>query len=151
MSLAIEDGLAVTVHYRLTLPGGTVVDDSFDDEPMRYVHGSESILPGLERGLLGLTVGEERDIVVEPGDGYGEIDPAAEREVPKSDLPSDFEIEPGAALQARGEGGVVQLWIKSVADDSVVLTANHPLAGEVLTFHVRVVDVQEHDGAAPET
>ncbi|MEM9378951.1 MAG: peptidylprolyl isomerase [Planctomycetota bacterium] len=154
MQLAIADGHQVALHFRLTLDDGSIVDDSFDDDPLVYVHGSQTIVPGLERELTGRTAGDECRVVVDPEDGYGPHDPTMERPVPRSMFPDDSELEPGTAFQATGPDGAMQLWVKEVDGDEVVVTANHPLAGKRLTFDVRVVDVREaadDEGASPET
>ncbi|MEM1451203.1 MAG: peptidylprolyl isomerase [Planctomycetota bacterium] len=154
MQLAIADGLAVSFHYRLKLDDGTVVDESSGEQPLVYVHGSQSIVPGLERGLTGKTAGDECEVVVEPAEGYGEYDPAAERPVPRSLFPADADLEPGDTFQAQTPEGAMQLWVKELRGDEVLVTANHPLSGQRLNFEVRIVDVREataEEKAGPET
>lgn len=154
MQLSIADGHEVAFHYRLTLDDGSIVDDSFDEEPLVYVHGAQGIVPGLERELTGKTAGDECRVVVEPEDGYGAHDPAMERPLPRSMFPDDSGPEPGAAFQATSPEGTMQLWVKEVVGDEVIVTANHPLAGERLTFDVRIVDVREaadDEADSPET
>jgi len=147
MKSAIADGLSVTLHYRLTLDDGTVADDSFDGEPLVYVHGAGRIVPGLERRLTGMKVGDEHELVVEAADGYGEYDPTAEQSVPRAQFPPGAKLEPGVSFQAEGPNGVVSVWVRKVDGDDVIITSNHPLAGQRLNFKVRVVDVREASAA----
>ena len=143
MKSVIADGQTVTIHYRLTLDDGTVADDSFGGEPLVYQHGERHIVPGLERGLAGKRVGDECQIEVQPADGYGNLDPAAEQSVSRSQFPPDLDLQPGMSFQADGPQGPVPVWVRSVDGDSVTITGNHPLAGQRLTFDVRVMDVRE--------
>ena len=142
MTQVIADGLQVSVHYRLTLDDGTVADDSFDGDPMVYIHGAGQIVPGLERQLAGKSAGDEFQLQVEAADAYGEYDPAAEQAVPRDKLPADAKIQPGMPLQAKGPHGPVTVWISRVQGDDVIISTNHPLAGQRLSFQVRIVDVR---------
>lgn len=151
MTLAIADGHSVSFHYRLTLQDGSIVDDSFEGAPLEYVHGGQSIVPGLEQALVGLRAGDERDVIVAPKDAYGDHDPEAVLTVSRADFPEGMDIEPGMSLRAQGPDGTTQVWVKEVKGDDVVITPNHPLAGETLTFKVRIIDVREAsaEGAEP--
>lgn len=143
MKPAIADGFAVTIHYRLTLDDGSIADDSFEGEPLTYLHGAHNIVPGLERELLGKKVGDTCEVVVAPADGYGEYDPAADQTVPKSAFPANVELQAGMSFQTRGRNGQpMPVWIRGVAGDKVTVTANHPLAGQRLNFKVEVKDVR---------
>jgi FKBP-type peptidyl-prolyl cis-trans isomerase SlyD len=142
MKPAIADGHVVTIHYRLTLDDGSIADESFGGEPLAYLHGSQNIVPGLERGLAGKKVGDKCDVSVAPADGYGEYDPAAEQTVPKSAFPPDMQLAPGMSFQTRGRHGPEPVWIKKLAGDNVVISKNHPMAGQRLLFAVEVVDVR---------
>ena len=142
MNCVIADGLQVSIHYRLTLDDGTVADDSFDGDPMVYVHGAGQIVPGLERQLAGKSAGDECQLQVDAADAYGEYDPAAEQAVPRDKLPAAAKIQPGMSLQARGPHGPVTVWISKVQGDDVILSTNHPLAGQRLSFQVQIVDVR---------
>lgn len=143
MKPAIADGHAVTIHYRLTLDDGSIADDSFGGDPLVYLHGAQNIVPGLERQLTGKKVGETCEVVVPANEGYGEYDPAAEQTVPKSSFPPNVELTAGMAFQTRGRNGQpMPVWIRALKGDDVVVTANHPMAGQRLNFKVEVVDVR---------
>ncbi|MCR9247267.1 MAG: peptidylprolyl isomerase [bacterium] len=144
MKPAIADGHAVTIHYRLTLDDGTVADDSFGGDPLVYLHGSHNIVPGLEKQLTGKNVGETCEVEVDPSEGYGQYDPAADQAVPKSQFPPNVDIQPGMSFQAKGPNGQpIPVWVAKVEEETVTITANHPLAGQRLSFKVEVVDVRE--------
>ena len=151
MSLAIADGHTVSIHYSLFLEDGTIVDESSRGGPFIYVQGDQALPPGLQRALAGLRPGDEREVSLAPVDGYGLVDPRLERTVHRSMFPAGIELEPEMSFGAEGEGGVTQVWIKAVSGDDVVVTQNHPLAGEALRYRVRVVDVLEAsaEGAEP--
>ncbi len=143
MKPAIADGYAVTIHYRLTLDDGTVADESFGRSPFLYVHGAGDIVPGLERELSGKHVGDECRVTVEAADGYGDYDTKAEQAVARQQFPADANLRPGMSFQADGPQGSVRVWVRSVNDEEVVITTNHPLSGKRLTFDVQVLDVRE--------
>lgn len=143
MSLAIQDGHAVAIHYSLTLDDGTLAEDSGGGAPLVYVQGEREVPPGLERGLEGLRVGDERELVLAPAEGFGVADLTLERAVDASLFPVGVELEPGMSFGAESSQGVTQMWIKEIRGEEVVVTPNHPLAGRTLTYRVRVMDVQE--------
>lgn len=143
MKPAIADGHAVTIHYRLTLDDGSIADDSFAGEPLVYLHGAHNIVPGLERQLAGKKVGDTCEVTVPASEGYGEYDPAAEQTVPKTAFPPNVDLHVGMSFQTKGRNGQpMPVWIRSLKDDKVVVTANHPLAGQQLNFKIEVVDVR---------
>jgi FKBP-type peptidyl-prolyl cis-trans isomerase SlyD len=143
MKPAIADGHVVTIHYRLTLDDGSVADQSFGGEPMLYMHGAQNIVPGLERQLAGKKIGDKLDVVVPANEGYGEYDPAAEQTVPKSQFPANVELQVGMAFQTRGRNNqAMTVYVRTLKDDQVTITANHPLAGQRLNFAIEVLDVR---------
>ena len=98
---AIESGSTVSIEYTLKDDAGQVLDSNEGRPPLRYVHGRQEIVPGLERALGGMRAGEEKQVTVSPGDAYGDVDPAAVAEVPKDLVPADSRVA-GAQLMARG-------------------------------------------------
>jgi len=144
MTLAIANGHAVTIHYRLTLDDGSIADDSFDGDPLVYLHGAQNIVPGLEKELTGKNVGDKCDVEVVPADGYGEYDPTAEQSVPKTAFPDNVQLEPGVSFQTKGPNGQpMPVWVRKLDGDKVIITANHPLAGQRLNFKVEIVEVRK--------
>ena len=141
----VQDGKVVLVHYRLTLDGvDEVVDSTEGDEPMAYLHGADNIVPGLERALEGLGIGETIAVTLEPGDAYGEREPDAIQEIPHDAFPDDLEIEVGMQLTAEDEDGeLTPLYVRAIAEYHVVVDTNHPLAGETLRYEVTIVDIRD--------
>jgi len=138
----VEKNKVVSLEYTLRLDSGEVVDENPGD-PIVYLHGAGQLIPGLEKGMEGMKVGEEKEIVVPPEEAYGEIDENAIQEIPKSAF-GDNPIEVGMKFYADfGEGHSVPFYIKEIKDESVVVDFNHPLAGETLHFHVKVVDIRD--------
>lgn len=141
MAPTVEAGKTVQLDYKLTVDG-QVVDSSEGRGPLSYVHGQGQIIPGLERELAGLHVGDAKDVTVTPEDGYGVVDPQAFVEVPRTELPKDVAPEVGMMLQGRSnDGKPFQARIAEVKDENVKLDLNHPLAGKTLSFNVKVVEI----------
>lgn len=142
-NLMVTDGMVVSLDYTLRLQDGQIVDSSSGKEPLEYLHGTGQIIPGLEDGLDGMVIGEERQLTVAPADGYGERDPDSLQTVPSDFFPGDIEVVPGMAIQVRDENDqVFPVYVAEVRTQGVVLDFNHPLAGETLYFDTRVVGVR---------
>lgn len=133
----------VAIDYTLTLDSGEVVDRSTPGEPLGFILGAGQIIPGLEKGLLGMEEGDTGKITVDPEEGYGIPNASLEREIPRENFPGDMELKPGMGFEARGPHGPVTFRVKSVDDKAVLADFNHPLAGERLTFDVTVAEVRE--------
>lgn len=140
-SAAIQDNMDVGLEYSLTVDGA-VVDSTEGKQPLHYVHGKGKIIPGLERQLAGMHIGEAKEITVPPEEGYGQVDPSAVVEVDKTKLPPD--TVPAVGMVLRGvnpDGQMFQARIKEIKDDKVTLDLNHPLAGKTLMFKVKIVSI----------
>jgi FKBP-type peptidyl-prolyl cis-trans isomerase SlyD len=145
---AIEKGSTVKIDYTLKDDKGEVLDSSTGKEPLAFKQGAQQIIPGLDRALLGMKVGDSKKVVVKPEEAYGKVDPKAEAEVPKEALPEGAAVV-GTRLMARGQDGNPHpVTVKVVRDKTVVLDLNHPLAGKTLVFDIKVVSI-EPPGAAP--
>ncbi|MCE9666593.1 peptidylprolyl isomerase [Myxococcus stipitatus] len=132
----------VSLDYRLHLGDGQVIDQSAPGQPLAYLHGHRQIVPGLEGALEGMNKGESKQVVVQPGQGYGEHDPEGVRTVPRSMLPPGFTPQAGQTLMAQTDQGDISLRIREVRGDDIVIDLNHPLAGKTLHFDVTVQDVR---------
>ncbi len=138
----ITKGKSVAFDYTLTVDG-QVIDSSSGKQPLQYVHGSGAIIPGLEKQLEGLKVGDEKSVTVAPQDGYGMLDPNGFREVPKTNLPPNVTPKAGMVLEMKSsQGQTFPAMIAEVKAESVVLNFNHPLAGKELHFLVKIVDIK---------
>lgn len=141
--MTISTGKKVTIEYTLKLDDNAVVDSNVGSEPLSYVHGSKQIIPGLEKELDGMKIGDIKQVKVSPSDGYGEINEKAIIEVAKDHIPEDA-MKVGAQLQGQNTSGkVVFATVKEIKENTVVLDHNHPLAGKTLHFDVKILDIQE--------
>lgn len=138
----ITKGSVVNFEYTLSDEDGKVIESNKGEKPITYTHGEHQIIPGLETGLLGMEVNEEKRICVQPEDGYGPVNPDGFKEVSKNEIPAES-LQVGALLRARGpEGEDFSVRILDVKPETVVLDLNHPLAGLVLNFDVRILSIQ---------
>lgn len=145
--MQIGPNTTVTIDYTLRLDSGEVVDSSSASEPLTFAFGQGQIIPGLERELVGLQNGDQKEIRVTPEDGYGERKNEALQQIPTDRFPADITPQPGLRLTVRGpQGEEVPFTIVAVADGMATLDFNHPLAGEALTFSVTVRDVKAEGG-----
>ena len=145
----VADHTNVGLSYTLRVDG-EVVDSTEHKPPFRYVHGQRQLIPGLERELAGMHVGDHKQVVVPAGEGYGPADPNAVIEVPKTELPAGVNPAPGMILRGvNPDGQSFQATIRELKASTVLLDLNHPLAGKTLTFDVTVTDIQPaREGAA---
>ena len=137
-TLKIAKNTVVTLDYELRLGDDEVIDSASDGEYC-FLVGHENVVPGLEQQLLGLSTGDEREVIVAAEDGYGIRDDSKVVMVPRDALPDDFSIEIGLPLELEDEAGETSMaFIAGVDGDDVVLDRNHPLASETLRFRVKV-------------
>jgi FKBP-type peptidyl-prolyl cis-trans isomerase SlyD len=139
--MSIQEGSHVAIEYTLLLEDGSVVESNVGDAPFEYTHGNAEIIPGLEQGLEGMEVGERKSIRVPPELAYGPVHPEAFYEVDK-DLVPESAWEVGTELVARDSSGRERpVRVHEIRDDTIVIDANHPLAGKTLVFNVRVLSI----------
>jgi len=139
----VADDMVVSMAYTLRVDGQEM-DRAEEDEPMLFLQGHQNIIPGLERELYGMGIGDTKDVTVSPADAYGEIDLDNREALPREVLPADYEPMVGDPLQLRDteSGEVFEVYVAEVADDEVHVDFNHPLAGETLNFLVKIVDLR---------
>jgi FKBP-type peptidyl-prolyl cis-trans isomerase SlyD len=144
MTQVVQQNMVVSLAYTLKLANGEVVDQADAEEPLLYLHGGGNIIPGLERALVGMEVGDRRDVEVVATEGYGEYDPEDVMEVSQSELPARVPKVIGTVLQIQDQSGnLLEASISQVGTETVTLDFNHPLAGKTLFFNVEVVDIRE--------
>jgi FKBP-type peptidyl-prolyl cis-trans isomerase 2 len=138
----IKNGDTVKVHYTGRLEDGDVFDTSMVDgrEPITVTLGENSLIVGFENGLIDMAVGEKKTIEIKCSEAYGEYNDGMIQEVPKSQMPGEVEI--GMSLQSQTEMGVIQFLVKEIKEESVILDANHKLAGKDLIFDLEVLEIQ---------
>jgi FKBP-type peptidyl-prolyl cis-trans isomerase SlyD len=83
----VQDGLVVSMDYKLTVDG-EVLDSSDEAGPLQFLAGYGNIIPGLENEMMGMKIGDSKDVVVKPEDGYGEFDEEAFMDVPRTEFPA---------------------------------------------------------------
>ncbi|MGI2194835.1 peptidylprolyl isomerase [Shewanella baltica] len=141
--MKITQHSAVTIHYRLSDQEGRLLEDSFDSEPMLYLHGTENLIPGLEAALDGKTKGEKLDVTISAEEAYGPYHDGLRQAVPLEAFGDIEDIVPGMRFIAETEMGQRPVQVMEVKDDVVIVDGNHPLAGQSLNFSVEIVDVRE--------
>lgn len=137
----IENGKTVQVHYKGTLADGTVFDSSEGSEPLEFMTGVQSVIPGFEAAVVAMAVGETKTVTIACADAYGEASEDMVGLIPRESLPEDLEPEVGMMLEMHTEDGAMPVRVVAVDDDTVTLDANHPLAGEDLTFELTLVAI----------
>ena len=141
--MSVSSGKQVSIEYTLRLEDQSVVDTNVGADPLIYVHGTQQIVPGLEKALEGMEVGESKQVEVPPEESYGIPDASAFREVRKDYVPSEA-MHLGAQLQGRSQSGqVVYARVAQLKEETVIVDFNHPLAGKTLYFDVKVLNIQE--------
>lgn len=137
-----KKGDKVKVHYHGKLTDGTTFDSSEGREPLEFEVGSGQVIPGFDNGVTGLQIGEKKTVNIPAAEAYGQVSDEQIVEFPKSQFPADMTPEVGMPLQmSNDQGQTFQVVIKEVKDDTVILDANHPLAGKDLVFDIELVDI----------
>ncbi len=142
-SQTVEHGMVVSLDYTLQVDD-EVVETTDDEGPIEFLQGYQEVIPGLERAIYGMKVGQEKEITIEPEEGYGEYDAEAFEEVPLDIFPEEMDLGLGMPVELYDEDTdeTVDGYIAEIRTDTVVVDLNHPLAGETLRFRVKVVGVR---------
>ena len=139
----VKQNDTVRVHYTGKLTDGQVFDSSLEREPIEFTMGQGQLIPGFEKGLLDMKVNEKKTIEIPSEEAYGEPRQELIQEVDKSQLPDEIKPEPGMGLVSKSpDGREMNLVVKEVKDDSIVVDGNHPLAGKDLVFDLEVVEIK---------
>ncbi|MBH11377.1 MAG: peptidylprolyl isomerase [Leeuwenhoekiella sp.] len=140
---SVKNNDTVQVHYTGKLTNGQIFDSSVDKQPLEFQLGQGQIIPGFEKGLIDMTVSEKKTITIPEAEAYGEVRKDLFQEVPKADLPQEINPQVGMGLVAKNPDGTErQLRVAEVRNESIVIDANHPLAGQDLIFELEVVDIK---------
>lgn len=138
----VESGLFVSVDYTGKLDNGDVFDSSVGRQPLEVQMGSGSVLPGFESALMGMSLNETKTFTLSPEDAYGDRDDSRMHDFPKSDIPAGMEPEVGQVLMlSTQQGQQIPARVDSIDEDKVTFDLNHPLAGEPLTFIIKVMGI----------
>jgi len=139
----VKEKDTVKVHYTGKLEDGQVFDSSLEREPLEITLGQGMLIPGFEKGLVDMKVNEKKTVNVPKEEAYGDIQKELFQEVSNENLPEEIKPEVGMGLMAKNpDGSERQLRVAEVKDDSIVVDANHPLAGKDLTFDLEVVEIK---------
>jgi peptidylprolyl isomerase len=137
-----KTGDKVSVHYTGTLASGDEFDSSAGGAPLEFVLGAGQMIPGFDAAVHGMAEGEKKTFTVAAEDAYGQRHPEGIQSLGRDQLPDDMELELGAVLEAEdSHGHNVMLTVVDLTDDTVTLDANHPLAGQDLTFAIELVKI----------
>lgn len=138
-----QNGNTVKVHYTGKLHDGTVFDSSRQrNEPLEFTLGQGNMIPGFEKAVLGMEVGQSRTADIPSAEAYGPKTDDMIIEVPKKDVPDNITPEVGQQLAIKQtDGRSVPVVITEVTDNSITLDGNHPLAGKDLIFDIEVVEI----------
>ncbi|HOO63551.1 MAG TPA: peptidylprolyl isomerase [Synergistaceae bacterium] len=140
-----EKGKRVKVHYTGTLTDGTVFDSSRDREPLEFVLGAGQMIPGFDKGVEGMKVGEEKSLRLSPEDAYGERNDNLLFRVSSEALPEGYTPQEGDMLQVTTDKGFpMRVTVAEIAEEYLMLDGNHQLAGQELLFTVELVEVNEN-------
>lgn len=145
--MTVSSGTKVSIEYTLSLTKDkkdeVVIDTNVGSDPLTYVQGSHQIIPGLEKALEGMKIGESRQVTVKPEEGYGLVDQEAFVEVKKEQVPQDA-LKVDTQLQGRDDSGqTVYARVVEIKDQTVVLDLNHPLAGKTLYFDIKILNIEK--------
>lgn len=138
----VKKGDRVRFNYALKLKDGKVVETNFGSAPLELTVGKGKAIKGLENGLLGMSPGQSKTVVVKPAEGYGQKDPALLWTLPAAELPAGTGVAVDTEVSfARADGGRVEGRITKVEGETVTIDGNHPLAGRNLTFEIKLVSI----------
>lgn len=138
----IENGKTVKIHYTGTLDDGTQFDSSAGRDPLEFEMGAGMVIPGFEKGVAGMDVGEKKTIHIPAAEAYGERREDLVMQFERTQLPDDLEPEVGMGLQMQGpQGQPVPVTVTEVGEENITIDANHQLAGQNLNFDLELVEV----------
>ncbi len=130
-------------HYTLTDKTGTVLDSSIGDEPLYFLENSQQIIPGLEKVIAIMNVGDKNKIEVKAPEAYGDVNPELLVKVKKTQFPPDAKLTVGDQFQVNNDANSPVFTIMSIESDEVTVDGNHPMAGKDLFFDVEIVGMRE--------
>lgn len=140
MTLSVDSGTIVTLHFALVLEDGHVIDSNFEAKAATFTVGDGNLLPGFESSLMGLVGGDEREFTIAPENAFGQHNPQNVQEVDRSNF-DQKEIEVGAMFSFQNGDGELPGVIVEINDDRALIDFNHPLAGKNIIFQVHIIDV----------
>jgi peptidylprolyl isomerase len=141
INIMVETGKVVAVHYTGKLTNGEMFDTSEGRDPLKFQVGSGQIIQGFEQAIIGKGIGEKVTVNIVADEAYGQIREDLVVSVPLSQMPGDVQV--GQPLQATGENGqAINVIVKEVTEEHVMIDGNHPLAGHDLVFDIEIVEIE---------
>lgn len=139
-----QAGNTVLVHYKGTLTDGLLFDSSEGRDPLSFQLGGGMVIKGFDDGVTGMSIGDKKTIHIPNEEAYGPINEEMVVKFPRTQIPAEIPLEIGGTLNMHqdGNGQVMQVIVREVTEEYVLLDANHPLAGQDLIFELELVDIQ---------
>ena len=142
MADVVKQGDNVKVHYTGKLLDGNVFDSSEGRDPLEFTVGAGQMIPGFDKGVIGMSLDEEKEITIPPEEAYGIYDPTKIIAVPSDQFPDDLSLEVGMEISAsQPDGSAIQFTVKEIGEQDVTLDGNHFLAVKDLIFSVTLVSI----------
>jgi peptidylprolyl isomerase len=139
----VKVGDIVSLHYKGTLNDGTIFDSSEGREPLEFEVGSGMVIKGFDDGVMGMGIGEKKDIHIGVEEAYGPSNEEMIFKFDKAGIPNDVPLEIGGTLNMHDGQQAIPVVIREIADDHVLMDANHPLAGQELNFALELVSIKD--------
>ncbi|MCR9063589.1 MAG: peptidylprolyl isomerase [Cytophagales bacterium] len=138
----VKAGDTIKVHYKGTLNDGTLFDSSEGREPLEFEVGSGMVIKGFDEGVTGMAIGEKKSVNIPAKEAYGEPNPEMIFDFEREQIPNDIPLEVGGTLNMHNGQQTVPVKIVDVAEKTIKLDANHPLAGQDLNFDLELVEIK---------
>ncbi len=143
-NLMVEEGKFIVIHYTGTFDDGEVFDTSKDRDPLEFQVGSGMVIPGLDKAVAGMAIGDIKDIHIEADEAYGDYDDTRKQSYPLEDVKQSFDPQIGMNIAVQLDNGhQVPATVSEVTDAEVVIDMNHPLAGKALNFNIELLEINE--------
>ena len=137
-----KEGDTVKIHYTGKLQDGSIFDSSKDGEPLELTLGAGKVIPCFEKEIIGMSLDDSKTFDIAAEEAYGAYREELVVEIDKERVPEDLNLEIGRQLTLRqADGQTFRVTVTDVSEETVTLDANHPLAGENLTFEVQLVEI----------
>ena len=141
--MPIKRGDVIRVQYEASYEDGTIFDSTkiHDEEPLKFQIGAGQLLSGFENAVIGMEMGEEKNFTLRPTEAYGEFNPLLVEKIDASQFPGDMSLEFGKQIEVVGPNGISSPgWIRLIEKDFILVDMNHPCAGKVINFKIKIVE-----------
>jgi peptidylprolyl isomerase len=136
-------GDRVSIQYRGTLDDGSVFDQSSPERPLVFVAGVGQVIPGFDKAVIGMKLNEEKTVTIPVDEAYGPSNPMMIRNVPRANFSEEFQGEMGDEVTLYNQTGQqIRGKVAGMSADSLLIDFNHPLAGQALTFDLKLVGIE---------